>query len=119
MIPKAVLVGASRAWWRTQLATYSPSVRKMWTSAAEQLGLSARLPAVPTIPRLGISADVTNIRLTWPTNANGVTLQFATSLAGGGDWQDQVAMPVLEGDQQVVTIKREAIGSRFFRLRKP
>ncbi|MCX6921879.1 MAG: hypothetical protein NT154_01480 [Verrucomicrobia bacterium] len=72
-------------------------------------------------PELKLTASGANIVLTWPTNATGFTLQSATALANGGDWQDSTLKVTVVGDQNVVTVDTTAptAPAAFFRLRGP
>ena len=57
-----------------------------------------------TRPKLRLVESTTQVRLKWPNLAWGFSLQIATTLEDGGNWQDLEATPVLEGDELVVTV---------------
>jgi len=69
------------------------------------------------LPRsqLSITALGTNVILTWPTNAAGFTLEFATDLVSPTVWNTNSTAPVVINGQNTVT--NPIIGSQmFFRL---
>jgi hypothetical protein len=69
-------------------------------------------------PRLTTGLSNGMMELKWPTNATGHLLQFATTLANGGNWQDSNLTPTETNGQKVVTITPTEPRS-FFRLRGP
>jgi hypothetical protein len=70
-----------------------------------------------TRPLLSIVKETSGALIRWPAAAAGFVLESAGSLATPA-WITLPTAPVLEGDQNVVTVE---IGSsqKFFRLRKP
>ena len=74
----------------------------------------------PVIPQVALSNMVAgnHLLISWPANASGYALEFATNLTPPVVWLPVPVPPVTLGDQTVVT---NAIGegSRFFRLRVP
>jgi hypothetical protein len=72
-----------------------------------------QLEQVP--PQLTIIRSGTNVTLTWPTNATGFTLEFATNLVSPIFWNTNSAAPVVINGQNTVT--NPISGTRmFFRL---
>jgi outer membrane protein assembly factor BamB len=73
----------------------------------------------PTTPatELKIAATGSEIRLSWPVSATGLTLESADAVLAP-DWTVVPPLPVVEGDQYIVTLAT-ASSARFFRLRKP
>ena len=71
-----------------------------------------------TPPPLTIIPAGANVILTWPTNATGFTLEFATNLVSPAVWNTNSAAPIVIGGQNVVT--NSISGSQqFFRLFSP
>ena len=70
------------------------------------------------IPQLTLVPVSTAVQVSWPTNASGFTLQSATTLANGGDWQDSSLISTIVGDQNVVSAGTTG-SAGFFRLHKP
>ena len=70
------------------------------------------------LPRLEIGLVGSEIKLAWPTNAVGFSLEANTNHFPTDDWSPVTNTPVLVGNQHVVT---NMIGSEkiFYRLRKP
>jgi hypothetical protein len=75
--------------------------------------LTALAPPVLQITPLGNQAQ-----LSWPTNAAGFLLQSTTNFIPPVSWATVTNLPVVIGDQMVVT-NTMANGSQFFRLFKP
>jgi uncharacterized repeat protein (TIGR03803 family) len=68
----------------------------------------------PAPPQLTIALSGSNVILTWPTNAAGFTLEFATNLAASA-WNTNLPAPVVVSGQNTVT---NAISNaqQFYRL---
>ena len=66
-------------------------------------------------PWLSLNYAVTNAILTWPTNADGFTLQATTNLGDPADWKAVVPPPVMMNGHYIVTnfIQNERL---FYRL---
>jgi hypothetical protein len=79
----------------------------------------ARIDLPVLNPVLEVAASGSQLRLSWPLLADGFSLQSAELLDVGVGWQDLNVVPVQERDEQVVTVDREQVEARFFRLRKP
>lgn len=62
---------------------------------------SLSLPIVP--PQLTITSTGANVLLSWPTNATGFTLEFATNLASPTVWNTDSTAPVIVNQEDVVT----------------
>ncbi len=54
-------------------------------------------------PQLTITRSITNVILTWPTYAPGVTLQSTTNLASPSVWSTNLPSPVVANGQSTVT----------------
>jgi hypothetical protein len=66
-------------------------------------------------PRLSIFSSGTSVVLSWPTNAVGFKLQFATNLVSTPIWNTNLPLPVVMSGQNLVT--NQTSGSQiFFRL---
>jgi len=77
----------------------------------------SRLPT-PPLPLLTIQhVPPASVRLLWPTNAVGFTLQFNTNL-NTVNWTNALPLPVLVGTNHVVT-NRTLGGPQFYQLFKP
>lgn len=76
---------------------------------------SLSLPIVP--PQLTITSAGTNVLLSWPTNATGFTLEFATNLPPTV-WNTNSTAPVIVNQQNVVTNSISA-AQMFYRLSEP
>ena len=81
-------------------------------------GTVFRLTIVPGLPQLALISSGPNLILSWPTNASDFVIQFATTLANGGDWQDSTAIPTQTNGQNVVTMLTSG-SAGFFRLCGP
>ena len=69
------------------------------------------------VPSLLITLVDTNVVLSWSTDASGFHLQVAPEISSSPAWVDLPDVPVIVGQQYVVT---NAIGSGgFYRLKKP
>jgi uncharacterized repeat protein (TIGR03803 family) len=69
-------------------------------------------------PQLTIILSGSNVTLTWPTNATGFTLEFATNLVSPIFWNTNSPAPVVINGQNTVT--NPISGTRqFFRLSNP
>jgi hypothetical protein len=66
-------------------------------------------------PRLAAGRNANTVRLAWPTNTFGFSLQTTTNL-GAPQWTAVTNAPMTEADQNVVT--QSISGSRFYRLAK-
>jgi uncharacterized repeat protein (TIGR03803 family) len=66
-------------------------------------------------PQLTIIRSGTNVMLTWPTNATGFTLEFATNLVSPAVWKTNATAPVVIGGQNTVTNPISGY-QQFFRL---
>ena len=86
-------------------------------SVAGLVVATATLPAPPTPPTLAGRRQGDSIVLSWPTNATGFSLVYATNLPPS-NWFSASPLPLVTGDQNVVTnlMTREAV---FYRLFKP
>jgi hypothetical protein len=67
------------------------------------------------LPVLAINRSGPNVVVTWPTNAAGFTLQFATNLLAPAAWSTNLPSPVVVNTNWVVT---NAISGtqKFYRL---
>jgi hypothetical protein len=82
-------------------------------------GFWSALAIVPTegAPALGIIPSGTNVILAWPNPSTGFQLQETAGLSAP-NWTDVNSIPaVVAGEKQVT--QPIALGSRFYRLRKP
>ena len=68
-------------------------------------------------PLLSIASLGTNVLISWPTNNSGYTLEF-TSTLNTPAWTNAVGMPVINGNQFIVTNNAVATNT-FYRLRSP
>jgi len=59
-----------------------------------------------------------NVVFSWPTNAPGFNLESRTNLSNPTNWFNVANVPVVVGDQKVVT-NSFTNGNNFYRLRKP
>jgi len=59
-----------------------------------------------------------NVVFSWPTNAPGLNLESRTNLSNPTNWFNVANVPVVVGDQKVVT-NSFTNGNNFYRLRKP
>jgi hypothetical protein len=66
-------------------------------------------------PQLAIIRSGTNVVLTWPANAAGFTLEFATNLNSPTFWSTDSTAPVVINGQNTVT-NAGAGTQTFFRL---
>ena len=71
----------------------------------------------PEAPTLTASLTAGNIRIAWPTTAQGYTLHGSALLGPGALWTPVASAPVVEGDQSVATVPA-GTGNQFFRLQK-
>jgi uncharacterized repeat protein (TIGR03803 family) len=73
---------------------------------------------LPVRPQLTITLSATNVILTWPTNAVGFTLEFATSLVSPIVWTTNSSPLIVINNQNVVTnpITRT---QQFYRVSSP
>jgi len=69
-------------------------------------------------PQLTIIRSGTNVTLTWPTNATGFTLEFATNLVSPIFWNTNSPAPVVINRQNTVTNPISGT-HQFFRLSNP
>ena len=69
-------------------------------------------------PQLTIIRSGTNVTLTWPTNATGFTLKFATNLVSPIFWYTNSPAPVVINGQNTVTNPISGT-HQFFRLSNP
>jgi hypothetical protein len=69
-------------------------------------------------PQLTIIRSGTNVTLTWPTNATGFTLEFATNLVSPIFWNTNSPAPVVINRQNTVTNPIPGT-HQFFRLSNP
>jgi len=75
--------------------------------------VTTRTPAVPPPARLTISRQACTVRVSWPTNLVGYTLQTKTNLNSSVPW---VQVP---NASNPYTNLNSCVGRRFFRLFKP
>jgi len=66
-------------------------------------------------PSLSIYSSGTNVVLSWPTNAVGFKLEFATNLVSPAIWNTNLPLPVVVSGQNVVTNQMSGT-QMFFRL---
>jgi hypothetical protein len=79
-------------------------------------GLVRKLSGVG--PRLSVLRTAAGLQLAWSADARDFVLQSASTLTGGGNWQDFPAAPSVSGGVRTVSV----IGDqqvRFFRLVQP
>jgi uncharacterized repeat protein (TIGR03803 family) len=69
-------------------------------------------------PQLTIIRSGTNVTVTWPTNATGFTLEFATNLVSPIFWNTNSPAPVVINGQNTVTNPISGT-HQFFRLSNP
>jgi hypothetical protein len=69
-------------------------------------------------PRLSVLRIAASLQLAWSTDAPNFILQSASTLAGGGDWQDLNLSPAQINAQNVVSMETTSTAA-FFRLRQP
>jgi hypothetical protein len=69
-------------------------------------------------PRLSSGRSGGRLQFSWPTNASGYVLQFATTLTNGGNWQSMSPITTITNGQKVVTVNPTARAA-FFRLCAP
>jgi uncharacterized repeat protein (TIGR03803 family) len=74
---------------------------------------SLSLPIAP--PQLTIIPSGANVILTWPTNANGFTLQSTTNLGSSAVWTTNSPAPVVVNGQYAVTNPISG-AQQFYRL---
>jgi hypothetical protein len=86
-------------------------------SAAGLIVATATLPAPPPPPILTVRRQPAEVVLTWPTNAIGFSLQYATNFPATA-WLPALPPPVVATGQFVVT-NRTTLGAAYYRLRKP
>lgn len=78
-------------------------------------GIASDLVNFAIQPSLSIYSSGKNVVLSWPTNAAGFKLQFATNLVSPAIWNTNLPLPVVVSGQNVVT--NQMSGSQmFFRL---
>jgi uncharacterized repeat protein (TIGR03803 family) len=70
---------------------------------------------LPPPPQLTIIPSGANVILTWPTNAAGFTLEFATNLVSPAVWNTNSTAPVIINGQNVVTNPMSG-PQQFYRL---
>jgi uncharacterized repeat protein (TIGR03803 family) len=75
------------------------------------------LPLPPAPPALSVSLSGSMLVLTWPTNATGFALQFATNLAPPVFWSGVGPSPVVVNGLNTVTNSSSG-GAQFYRLRQ-
>jgi hypothetical protein len=100
---------AGRPWLRLRFLLQNASLYSFMA------GSNAALAEVP--PTLAYAWQNSDLVLSWPTNAPGFMLEYATNLSPA-TWQSNAAPPVLIGDRNVVTNPVTG-AARYFRLRKP
>ena len=66
---------------------------------------------------LSISRNHNTLRIQWPAASAGFALESAHALQADA-WAVVPISPIVEGDQNVVTVEAET-GTQFFRLRRP
>jgi PKD repeat protein len=86
--------------------SFGPVIYVKSTSPGIQVGSS---------PQLTVTLTNGMVALSWPTNASGYTLQFATNLIPPVDWMNVTSPPVIVSGQNVVT-NSMAAPQMFFRL---
>ncbi|MBI3852783.1 MAG: SBBP repeat-containing protein [Verrucomicrobia bacterium] len=69
-------------------------------------------------PRLNVARTGTQFVLSWPTNQVGFQLESVPSLSASNIWSAVTNLPVLVGDQNVVS-NNISVGNRFYRLKNP
>ena len=72
--------------------------------------------ALPS-PTMQITRFSNGVVISWPTNASGFNLESSDMLAPTSNWSGDTNVPVIAGDQNVVTVEAAA-SMRFFRLHK-
>jgi uncharacterized repeat protein (TIGR03803 family) len=72
-------------------------------------------PATISPPTLSILRSGTNVILTWPTNASGFNLEFATNLVSPATWNTNLPAPVVVNSNNMVTNPVSGV-RKFYRL---
>jgi uncharacterized repeat protein (TIGR03803 family) len=86
-----------------------------WSGGTNFQGTVFRLTVTPEPPELTIIPSGANVILSWPANATGFTLEFATNLVSPAVWNTNLLAPIAINGTNTVT---NAISGtqRFYRL---
>jgi hypothetical protein len=79
-------------------------------------GTIFRIVMPPPPPSLTIAQSGNHLVLSWPTNADGFTLQSAPSLDAAANWVDSTDQPAIVGDQYFMTNNISG-AAQFYRLK--